>query len=230
MDEKTGKRETEDSKYGEYRKKPAKIEKGLTGEGGDDKNKGKKEKKMRKLRRTYRSKMGELRVERGKEGERRLFAWDAVQKCVPGGCRIAEVCEWRFEGGICKVHLNYLKAVSDVILRNFGKQLDEAKMWRVGMHLVPLYSMLCRMLMFEVGVRQVGEYDKNDRMVMSPIYKEIRTTVTLVEKLWKELELDKLISEVGLEEKDLKNLVRGQLNEEGANLNYYEQMEKGEIG
>lgn len=178
-------------------------------------------------------KIGNLGVFRGKDGDIRHYSWDAVQKCKPDECGIGDVCKWAWESDKCKVHLNYIVAVHGTLERSFGRQLTNSMRWRVGMHLIPLYSILCKLLMTEYG--NVGVYAGGK---MNPVYSEIRSTIASVEKLWKDLGLDELMDECGLSKDDLEKLVSKEMRivrkrRNGRKVddfeeeeNYYERMER----
>jgi hypothetical protein len=81
--------------------------------------------------------------------------------------------------------LKYLKAVTQVIMTNYEKNLDEGQLYRVGMHIVPLYRNLCRFKIYELGVGSVVHTDEKGKRTVDPIYKEIREHIKLIEQMWK---------------------------------------------
>lgn len=85
----------------------------------------------------------------------------------------------------------YISSVSDMIHRCYHDQLqaDEQLLFRVGMHLIPLYKTLCKLKMEELGVTDpVFLTIRGDRKP-DPVYREIRETIKLIMLCWKDLGL-----------------------------------------
>lgn len=119
-----------------------------------------------------------------------LIAWDSIQVCRPEGCPIgaAGICMYAEDSrdAPCRVQTEYLQSFVAVVFRTY-KSLDEADTYRIGMHLVPLYSQLCRMKLVEKSIEQVLYYDKHGNPGVHPIYKEIRDTIKVISNLWKDI-------------------------------------------
>lgn len=139
--------------------------------------------------------IGRLGVGKGTsdDGNVYLYSWDAIQDCEGERCPAHEFCEFD-QRGKCTVMRQYLKSVMTLIFRNFAEDLTEPHLYRIGMHLMPLYKMLCRMKIEEMAVRRVVTVDDKGKRAANPLYKEIRETIKLIEQTWKRLGLDPLMS------------------------------------
>lgn len=140
----------------------------------------------------FKESAGTLHVTRGGIGKGRdrinLYAWDAIPMCQDEECPATSMCPYLREGR-CRVGLTYMKAAVDVIIRNFASELDEPRLYQIGMHLLPLYRMLFKLKIEEIGVERAvtsGRYGPK----ANPIYKEIRETIKLLMMAWKSLGLD----------------------------------------
>lgn len=117
-----------------------------------------------------------------------LFSWNAVAKCRPHRCPARDECPHE-KIGRCTIQTKYLRSVEKVIFKNYLGVLSEDQFFRVGMHLIPLYKILSRLKIEELGVKKIISRDKNKKMVVHPIYKEIRETIKMIEFTWKSLGL-----------------------------------------
>lgn len=122
-----------------------------------------------------------------------LYSWSAISRCIAEDCPAFESCEFE-KGNRCGVEAHYIKNVEAMIIENFGLQLKKPDMFRIGLHLVPLYKILCKLKIYEQSV------DASDMMVednrghrkMDPVFKEIRDTYKTINMVWKEIGIDKL--------------------------------------
>jgi len=113
----------------------------------------------------------------------------------------------------CRVAASYLKSVSTTILGNYEDKMDEGTLFRVGMHIIPLYRNLIKMKIEEIGVKRVVQKDERGKLSINPLYKEIREYIKLLEQMWKSVGITGvMVSAPG------DGFVEGD--------NYYEQMEK----
>lgn len=143
---------------------------------------------------------GKVRLYRGRAGEddeKRLFQWDAISKCDGELCIIAEQCEYVKKGN-CTLEMRYMKAISSVIMRNYGEHLDEPTLYRIGIHLVPLYKILIRLKMEELAAERLILLDAKDKAFAHPVLREIRDTIRLIEDVWKKLGLGEKAPEPSL--------------------------------
>jgi len=138
----------------------------------------------------HRSSIGELRVSKGTTPNTglRIMSWDAIHPCEPA-CRAYDICKYE-KGGRCRLMKDYLTRTEAMIIHNFEEQLDEPALYRIGMHLMPLYHMLCRFKIEEIGFnRAVYTTDKGNYKA-NPVFKEIRETLKQIEAMWRGLDLD----------------------------------------
>lgn len=138
-----------------------------------------------KIPASYLQRMGLLSVYRGNYDDKyKLFSWDAIDSCYPE-CKLYDYCSFE-KIGRCTLQVKYIRALSEVIFENFADDLDESTMYRVGIHLVPLYKMLVKLKMEEILVKN---YVKDGKV--TPILKEIRETIKTIEQMWMVLGLSK---------------------------------------
>jgi hypothetical protein len=120
-----------------------------------------------------------------------LVAWDCIQECHPEECPIGRSCLYSSESlassdGQCSLQRQYLQSFVDVILRTY-RYIDEGDMFRIGMHLVPLYSQLCRLKIVEKSVVNVTFIDHKGVTRIHPIFREMRDTMKTITSLWREM-------------------------------------------
>ena len=177
---------------------------------------------------TFEASFGNLAVGRGKGkiSGNALWSWDALQGCTAEACPAADQCEFlkrdmsRYGYGPekCKVMGAYLKSVTTTILGTYEAQLDQGQLFRIGMHIMPLYKNLVKMKIEELGVLRVVNRDANGKLSINPLYKEIREYIKLIEQMWKSVGIagGSMIGAPG-------NIPLGTPQGDG---NYYERMEK----
>jgi hypothetical protein len=116
-----------------------------------------------------------------------LKSWDCIQDCNKDQCPIGHSCIYSASSSPkCALQTEYLQSFVDIIFRTY-KYIDEADMFKIGMHLVPLYSQLCRMKIAEKGVTAVTYEDLRGKTCIHPIFKEMRDTMKTISMLWKDL-------------------------------------------
>lgn len=119
-----------------------------------------------------------------------LVAWDCIQDCDPAMCPLGQDCDFvgksHSANSKCALQTEYIQSFIDVVLKTF-KYLDESDLYKVGMHLVPLYSQLCRHKILEKSVGQVAYIDHKGCPKIHPVYKEIRETIRIISGLWKDM-------------------------------------------
>jgi len=134
----------------------------------------------------YRKEIGKFGVTKGNsDDDNQLYSWDAISDCLGDECACFEMCEYS-KIGKCRLQLNYIKGITNIIYKNFSAKLDEPTCFRVGMHLIPLYGILCRLKMEEIVVNRAVHMTKGGFKI-HPIYKEIRETIRGIENMWKNL-------------------------------------------
>lgn len=128
---------------------------------------------------------------------RPLYTWDYVQDCTPR-CPAynGEICHFKKEGTRkCAVMTMFLRGVADTVMMAVpeGEHIDQRALWRIGMHLMPLYQMLGRIKIEEATYTRVIYTDDKGRRKANPIFKELRETLKLIEAVWKSLNMGGLM-------------------------------------
>lgn len=151
----------------------------------------------------------------GKEKLYELVYWNAVQRCDPDTCGCVELCANPNMEKPCSIIGSYMHNVYEVMIRTYRGEMTEDAAYRIGMHLVPLYKILCRLKMQEFMETSVMFMGKDSRKV-NPIFEEIRKTILAIEKVWQNLGY--IVSD-----RKQKDKFVGNFNER----NYYEVIESG---
>ena len=167
---------------------------------------------------TFRLKQGELSPLKGTfHGEFSLYAWDAVDDCLQAQCPIVAMCDYEKKGK-CTVQNQYVRSVTRMIFANYASKLDEPTFYEIGMHIVPLYKQLCKLLIYEMSVENVVRTTNQGGRQVNPIYKEIRATIQLLHKMWRELGLGSMAPAPGKPNP-----------KEPTDDDYYDRLERGAI-
>lgn len=123
--------------------------------------------------------------------DQQLIAWDSVQPCNVNICPISSTCVYadpeQTHTRKCTVQVEYLQSFVDMIFNKY-RYMGEDDMFKIGMHVIPLYSQLCRLKIAERGVLTALQEDRNSgRTSIHPIFREIRETIRAISAQWKEL-------------------------------------------
>jgi len=139
---------------------------------------------------THAVKIGTMAVQKGlnNEGEQ-TYSWDVVQKCMHENCPALDTCHYEAHvesDGICKVLKAYIRSAT-LVLYNEQKDLSAAQRFQVGMHIMPLYKILCKLKIEEVGVVRAVTTNSRGTLVVNPLYKEIRETIKTIDVVWRSI-------------------------------------------
>ena len=153
---------------------------------------------------TYRKNSGN-KMSLGKgtlENGKKLYAWDTVQNCLDNDCPAFQYCDFAISKlsekrksqlsdleNKCFAQVSYLRDVASLILSELP-DIDQITLFKVGSHLMPLYSMWARLKIAELGVRNVVSTGPRGGFVVHPIYRELRDTVIKIEQMWKDTGLE----------------------------------------
>jgi len=140
----------------------------------------------------YKKRLGDIRVWKADIGDVKVISWDAIPPCRGEVCSIWGICSKRgkeVSKRHCGVVHEYLGNVNEMIFRNYYNQLTEPMLFKIGMHLIPLYKQLCRLKIEELAVENLVHI-VSGRYLIHPIMKEIRETVKDIEKVWSSLGLE----------------------------------------
>jgi hypothetical protein len=118
---------------------------------------------------------------------KQLIAWDCVQTCDTEICPIGNTCVYvKKIGDKCSLQLTYLQALTDMVFSTY-RYLNDDALFKIGMHIIPLYSQLCRQKIVEKSVVSLTYLDTKGNIKIHPIYKEIRETMKILTVMWKDL-------------------------------------------
>jgi hypothetical protein len=149
--------------------------------------------------------VGNLSIVKGKKNGVSVSMWDAVPLCDPS-CSIFLNCPHNdYENkkeikklfldkedvtslctSLCSLRKRYLNSVYTSI-KNGIKKKDVLTEHKIGMFLIPLYSNLVTFKILEYSLRGNSFTTRGG---ISPIYKEMRETMRLINSLLKEMEMD----------------------------------------
>jgi hypothetical protein len=123
--------------------------------------------------------IGTLDVSKGiiREGVS-LVGWESIDDCKGDECYAAFRCD-QPKNGKCAVQVKYIQEVCNMVFKNYG-YLDEKGWFKIGMHLLPLYSQLCKMKIIESGIKDMACVNNKGGIYIHPIYKEIRDTIKCI--------------------------------------------------
>ena len=142
----------------------------------------------------YAEDIGSMKIKRGTVGGQvKMYSFDAVPICLEEECPAYGICHYHQSEGHknakCKVHLDYMKAITDVMFRNYSECLTEGKFFRVGTQLMSLYGTLCRIQIEKVGTSSITMLNSRGTLSAHPIFKEERETIKVIESLWRSIGL-----------------------------------------
>lgn len=139
--------------------------------------------------------IGSFNLEKGliREGHK-LFAWDGVQDCNEDSCVVVNKCNYIHKGK-CAVHTKYLATLCDTICSTY-KYLDEMQYFKIGMHIIPLYSHLLRLKLVEMSLTTIACENNKGMKFIHPVYKEIRQTLGTIHLMWKDLGMNPGIPDI----------------------------------
>jgi len=133
----------------------------------------------------FRRKLGNLGIHKGRMDDVSITMWDAVPQCDPQSCALAETCPYQ-KVGRCTLRVKYLANIFESI-RSVPENMDPMTILKIGMHIIPLYSQLCRFKMEEYNCATMMTDSKGNQKV-NPIFREIRETIKCCSSLIAELD------------------------------------------
>lgn len=132
--------------------------------------------------------IGNTNLDKGKvRDDMVLKAWDSVTDCNGEECPLHGKCN-HLKAGKCSVQLAYINNLCDNVLVTY-KHMDKVALFKFGMHLLPLYSYLCKMKIVEAGIRDMVNITPKGMVQIHPIYKEIRETLKTILTVGRDIEL-----------------------------------------
>ena len=110
---------------------------------------------------------------------------DISGRCVHGeGCHV----------DLCVPQKLYLENIYSSALDMLGISLSTREAVRLGLHIIPLYSILFDLKIAAAGLSSVWEhYGKSADRRVNPIYREIREHIGSIDKMWQSLGYKQLV-------------------------------------
>jgi len=168
----------------------------------------------------FRKRQGTATTSKGTLKGKNFHTWEIIPNCTANqGCPALSVCNYpKGDEYKCGVMKEYMTNITELIIKNYGDKLSEPDLYRVGMHLIPMYNMLCKVKIALSGVWNVSIVNSRGTTVVHPLMKEMREQIKSIERVWNSIGLGG-IPEDKLPNVDMRdgNLYSG---------NYYEKMEK----
>jgi len=187
----------------------------------------------------FRENHGKLMIRKGEFYTiNNLFnTWEIIPDCTafhPNPCVAMNMCHHGKEvGSKCGVQTEYMEVITEIIIRNFKEELSESDLYRVGMHLIPLYNVLCKLKIAMVGVEQVTVHGPRGGIAMHPIFKEFRQQIKIIEDTWKSIGISEFPdphSPLGPRKKKGKRPPLGMKKAGDGHVTYYSKMEAEALG
>ena len=121
-------------------------------------------------------------------------AFTAPKICGGKKCPISNRCNHRKKKSVCEVHRQYLSSIFDAAIDMLGVGITTREAVRLGMHIIPLYSILFDLKLAQVAITSnVYLVGKDGFLKINPIYKEIREQIRLIDNMWTRLGHKELI-------------------------------------
>ena len=133
---------------------------------------------------TFTERFGTMHPLKGSKDEITMYSWDLIEECAGDRCRAVGYCHFsKSKRGKCRVMYWFLNGVVETFIRD--QVLSQREMWKVGMQLMPMYKVWCKLLIFEssVSVDKVGYKNSKDEWRIHPIFKSIGDHVDKINKL-----------------------------------------------
>ena len=167
--------------------------------------------KKREMPGVYKMYMGrDIAARRGHtvEEEWKVVSFDSVSLCLGDDCLAVSLCPYE-KIGKCTVQLKFIQNTIKTIWSVYGMDLGQSQLYRIGTQLLPLYGILCKIWITEVGIKHVLEKRGSKGVFIHPIYKELRETIKTIDSLWKSLGLDDIGLGKSALKKDLRYVKKG---------------------
>jgi hypothetical protein len=131
--------------------------------------------------------IGDTNINKGFIDGKTIIAWDTIASCKAKECMVYDRCSY-LKRGKCGVQIAYVTTLTSTIMSRY-KFLDELSLFKIGTHIIPLYSQLCKMKILEMALETVDIIDEKGRILIHPVYKAIRETLTTITIMWRDLDI-----------------------------------------
>jgi hypothetical protein len=137
-----------------------------------------------------------LHLTKGNYFGKKLVAWIPLQPCHAERCPVAHLCPYesrKSKGGLkkCGLQHKYMDTIARMIQDNFVLRMTEPQLFRIGTELIPLYMILARLKMVELGTKSPEITTLRGEVRIHPVYREIRETMRAIESKWRALGMSK---------------------------------------
>ena len=121
--------------------------------------------------------------------------WNSCKLCDPRKCPIAGRCaSITSDGEICGPQSKYLESIYSAALDMLGVSLNTREAVRLGLHIIPMYSILFDLKIALAEVQSCWTYyGKHGDIKINPIYREIRDHIKAIDDLWSKLGYKQLV-------------------------------------
>lgn len=129
--------------------------------------------------------------------EYRFPIWTAVQDCENQHCIAVDFCpadEETRRDRKCQIIMNYLRQAEDFVYKALGDEVDEFELFKVGMHIIPLYKQLARLKILEMSVssRNMQEMTKSGTTKIHGVFKALTDTHNAIIRALTDLGINKV--------------------------------------
>lgn len=117
-----------------------------------------------------------------------FIIWESIPECDTDKCAVSSMCPYTaVEGKKCVVQAKYLKNVYAYLLNEIKNDVDEIRMMDIGLNLMTLYGHLIKFKLLEASLGHGVSSMTKKGVVIHPIYKEIRVTLSAISMIQKEV-------------------------------------------
>ena len=120
-------------------------------------------------------------------------AWNAPKICSGKKCPINDRCVAVKKDEICQLHKSYLNSIFEAAMDMLGIGITTREAVRLGMHIIPLYSILFDLKIAQSRVGNVYTMTRDGSLKINPIYKEIREQIKCIDEMWSKLGYRELV-------------------------------------
>ena len=121
--------------------------------------------------------------------------WNSCKICKPETCAITDRCPNQgIPGSVCIPQKTYLESIYSAALDMLGVSVSTREAVRLGLHIIPLYSILFDLKIAAANVDSVWTYTglHGDKKI-NPIYREIRDHIKSIDDMWCKLGYRQLV-------------------------------------
>jgi hypothetical protein len=159
------------------------------------------------------------------------IVWDSTSLCDPK-CPVYEKCKAKGlidkTQGRCPIQAKYVRSVTDILFSAIRARGDDVTLIEVGFLLIPLYSQLAKLKIYESSLNGVYVYtDNKGNPTIHPLLREIRATITNIQMMTKEILNKNDLRGAIANLKQMANASGG--NELEGSANYYAKMRSRKV-